>query len=94
MTVLPLIDAPADEAMEEFLANLHAVQVRRARSEAVIRPKAFDGARLANAFRAKPRPPAPVGPTRRATSAAPCGRCAVRGDIGCAHFLPFIGASS
>jgi hypothetical protein len=92
--MLTLIDALADEAMDEFVANLHAVQARRARSEAVIRPKPFDGARLANAFRAKPHPATPAAPTHRASSTAPCRRCAARGDIGCAHFLPFLGASS
>ena len=74
-----------------FLVALAAVQDRHAQSVAVRQPRPFDGARLANAFRAKPRPAEPAAPTRRALSAANCPHCAVRGHIGCGHFLPFIG---
>ncbi|KQM21920.1 hypothetical protein [Novosphingobium sp. Leaf2] len=82
---------PADEAVADFLASLETVKARRARGEPALTSRPFDGARLANAFRAKPRPPEPAPPTRRASSAAPCRHCAARGDIGCNHFLPFLG---
>lgn len=83
---------PADEAVAEFLASLDAVQARRSRGEPRLPARAFDPARLANAFHAKHRPNFSAVPTRRAESAAPCRRCATRGDIGCRHFLPFLGA--
>lgn len=86
------IPSPADEAVAEFLACLTAVRERRAKGRPAIVSRPFDGARLANAFRAKPRPAEPTAPTRRATSADPCSHCATRGNIGCAHFLPFLGA--
>lgn len=86
------IEIPDYEAMTEFFVTLAAVQERRAKGVPVAQPRPFDGARLANAFRAKPRPAAPAAPTRRALSAAPCPHCAVRGHIGCSHFLPYLGA--
>lgn len=80
---------PADEAVAEFLASLDAVRARRARGEARLPARAFDPARLANAFHAKRRANFSAVPTRRAQSPAPCPHCAARGDVGCKHFLPF-----
>lgn len=88
------IDIPDYDAVTEFLVNLAAVQERRTKGVPVAQPRPFDGARLANAFRAKPRPAAPAAPTRRALSAAPCPHCAGRGHIGCDHFLPFLGGDN
>ncbi|PNU06445.1 hypothetical protein [Novosphingobium guangzhouense] len=89
----PQTITPDDEAMAEFLSHLSDVQARRAAGRTPKRIMHIDGARVADAFRAKPRRAERPAPTRQASSPAPCPHCNTRGNIGCEHFLPYRGGT-